>query len=347
MKEVEYIIVGLGIAGLSFCEQLEKHQKSFVVYDVQHHSATKVSGGVFNPVVLKRFTMAWNAKQHVAESLPFYKNLSDKLHIPIFSKEPIYRILANVEEQNDWAVASDKLELASYLFPELEANTNPSVHAPFGFGKVRNAGRIFPSEVLHTYRQYLQNKEALSTETFNYDALSEVNNRIHYKNISAKKIVFAEGVLVKNNPFFPKNYLSPNKGEFLIVKAPKLKISFLLKGPVYVIPLGDDLYKVGATYSRGDLEPTITEAAKTEIVSKLKKMIACPFEVVSQEVGIRPTTKDRRPLLGMLPESENKVFFNGLGTHGIMGAPLLSKMLYNHVEEQMKLPKEVSITRWL
>lgn len=346
MKEVDYIIVGLGIAGLSFCEQLEKHGKSFVVFDGQQPSATQVSGGVFNPVVLKRFTIAWNAKEHLEESLPFYEHLSQKLNIPIFSQEPIYRILTSVEEQNDWAVASDKFELSPYLSAEIDANTNASVVAPFGFGKVRNSGRIFPSEVLSAYREYLQKKDSLSAETFDYDQLSEENNTIHYKNLSAKKIVFAEGVLVTNNPFFPKEYLSPNKGEFLLIKAPELKLPFLLKGPVYIIPLGEDLYKVGATYSRDDLGYAATQKAEDEIVSKLKKMVSCPFTIVSQEIGIRPTTKDRRPLMGMLSESKNKVFFNGLGTHGIMGAPLLSKMLYEHVAMQIELPKEVDINRW-
>lgn len=347
MKEVDFIIVGLGIAGLSFCEQLEKHQKSFVVFDGQEHSATRVSGGVFNPVILKRFTIAWNAKEHLAESLPFYQHLSEKLQLPIFSQEPIYRILASVEEQNDWAVASDKLELSDYLSSEIDLNTNPSVVAPFGFGKVRKTGRVFPSEVLQTYREYLQKKEAISTEIFDYAKLSEENNRIQYKNISAKKILFAEGVLAKNNPFFPAEFLTPNKGEFLLIKAPELKVSFLLKGPVYVIPLGEDLYKVGATYSRCDFEYNTTEKAANEIVFKLKKMISCPFEIVSQEAGIRPTTKDRKPLMGMLPESENKVFFNGLGTHGIMGAPFLSKLLYDRVTHQIALPKDLDIARWL
>ena len=58
VKKVDYIIVGLGIAGLSLCEVLLKANKSFVVIDQGTDAATLVSGGVFNPVVLKRFTPA-------------------------------------------------------------------------------------------------------------------------------------------------------------------------------------------------------------------------------------------------------------------------------------------------
>ena len=55
MKEIDYIVVGLGIAGITFCEELEKNNKTFIVYDTGNSASTKVSAGVINPVVLKRF----------------------------------------------------------------------------------------------------------------------------------------------------------------------------------------------------------------------------------------------------------------------------------------------------
>ena len=55
MKEVDYIIVGLGIAGIAFCETLRKNNKSFLVYDTGINHSTIISGGVFNPVVLKPY----------------------------------------------------------------------------------------------------------------------------------------------------------------------------------------------------------------------------------------------------------------------------------------------------
>ena len=42
MKKVDYIVVGLGIAGISFCEELEHHQKSFVAFDSSKDASTKV-----------------------------------------------------------------------------------------------------------------------------------------------------------------------------------------------------------------------------------------------------------------------------------------------------------------
>ena len=71
MKHVDYIIVGMGIAGLVFSKTLRDKGKSFVVIDNPKQGATKVSGGVLNPTVLKRFTPAWNTVEFVLKAAPF------------------------------------------------------------------------------------------------------------------------------------------------------------------------------------------------------------------------------------------------------------------------------------
>lgn len=356
MIETDYIVVGLGIAGICLCEQLEKHNKRFVVFDSALQTATKISGGVLNPVILKRFTVAWMAKEQTANAVSFYNNLSSKLGVSVFKENEVLRILTNAQEQNDWAVASDKRDLSAFLSSEIIKNNNPHIKAPFGFGKVNGGGMIFPSVLINTYKAYLQSKGLLFTETFDHvqivdratetSVVSEINQNIQYKNISAGGIIFSEGTAALQNPFFPKKFFIPLKGEYLIIKAPELKLEAILKGPVHIIPLGNDSYKVGATYDREDLTYESTLKARQEVIEKLRKMIHCEFEVVAQEVGMRPTTKDRRPLLGRPTPNSNKIFLNGLGNHGIMGAPFLSEILYKYLEEGLELPKEMDIGRW-
>ena len=346
MKEVDYIVVGLGVAGLTFCEQLMINKNTFIVFDDGTKSSTLISAGVINPLVLKRFTPVWNAQEHISTAIPFYKKLSEKLNTVILEEFPMYRIFNNVEEQNNWMVASDKIDLNSFLHPEIVKNTNSYIVAPFGFGKVNHTGRVFSNILLKTYRGYLQKMNRFISETFDYSLLTETEDSVQYKNISAKKIVFAEGASVRNNPFFPKQLLIPNKGEFIVVKVPNLQFHAMLKSSIFIISLGNDLYKVGATYDREDISYETTESAKEELLKSFEKIITAPYEVVSQEAGIRPTTKDRRPLLGTLNESNKKVFFSGLGTRGFISSPSLAYRLYNHLEHNEMLSKEVDIKRY-
>lgn len=345
MIERDYIIVGLGIAGISFCEQLQKHGKSFIMIDNGKEGSTAKSGGVFNPTVLKRFTAAWNASAFYPVAIDFYHQLSEKLQQNIFSETPILRIFKSIEEQNNWTVASDKRELQYFLSSKFLKSTNAAIEAPFGFGEVLGTAQIHAQDLILGYRNYLQSKDTLLSEEFQYEAIQQQENNVVYKNISAKKIIFAEGSKVIYNPFFPKQAIIGNKGEYVIIKAPSLKLEVLLKGSMYVIPLGNDEYKVGATYSRDDYSLNSTEEAKEEILSKVKSFINCPFEVISQTSGVRPTTKDHRPLLGNLDENPNLIFYNGLGSRGFLMAPLLSEILLKHLEEGMPIPNEMDIKR--
>ena len=119
----------------------------------------------------------------------------------------------------------------------------------------------------------------------------------------------------------------------------------MLKSSLFIIPLGNDYYKVGATYDRDDVSVQVTTQAREELVSKLKEIITCDFEVVDQVAGLRPTTRDRRPFLGSLNESKQMVFFNGLGTRGITAAPSLAKILFNYIENNTEIPNEINIRR--
>ena len=353
MKNVDYIIVGLGIAGICFAETLSQQGKTFLVVEDGKKGATTASGGVLNPTVLKRFTAAWNASQFFEKALPFYNSIAERIAEKIIQPIGIHRIFNNIEEQNDWFVASDKNELSQFLCSEIQKNENDSVTAPLGLGKVNGGALLKSARLIEAYRRYLHQNELLLAESFSYDHVEVTETSVSYKNNVAKQLVFTLGASVKDNPFF-KLSVSPegskvfvgNKGEYVIFKAPELQVTAVLKGPVMIIPLGNDLYKVGASYGRDDYSTGTTTEAKEEIVTKLKKMISCDFEIIDQVSGIRPTVKDRKPLLGSFLETPNLYFLSGLGTRGLSMAPLLSEWLYDFIEKSKELPKEVVITRF-
>src|SRR5690606_29311622 len=143
--------------------------------------------------------------------------------------------------------------------------------------------------LLKHYKLYLKTINSYSNETFDYPLLTIAEDHITYKNVKAKFIVFAEGFGMVGNPFFGDLPLNVAKGEVLTIKAPDLRMDFILKSSVFVVPELDDCYSVGATYNWKDKTHNITEDAKTELLDKLKNLIRCNYEVVNQVAGIRPT----------------------------------------------------------
>ncbi|MBT8188394.1 MAG: FAD-binding oxidoreductase [Croceitalea sp.] len=343
---VDFLIIGLGLAGISFCEQLQSQGKSLKVISDGSQQSSMVAGGLYNPVILKRFTLAWQAKEQMNIAMPFYENLENKLGTKLDYKVPVFRRFTTIEEQNKWFEACDKPGLDYFLLPKVIQNTNDNLDAAYGFGEVRFTGRIDTKELLRQYKKYLISKDLFINDALNYDELKLFEDYVSYKKLKARHVIFAEGFGLKQNPFF--NYLPLNgtKGELLTIKAPKLKEKSVIKSSVFIIPLGDDLYRIGATYKWKDKTNNPTEASKSELLDKLQTLLKCEYQVVEHVAGVRPTVTDRRPLVGRHPEHYNLYVLNGFGSRGVLIAPYASKQLLDYILHNSPLDEEMDIVRF-
>jgi glycine/D-amino acid oxidase-like deaminating enzyme len=346
MVKVDYLIVGLGLAGLAFVEELIKANKSFIVFEDDSQTSSLVAGGVYNPVILKRFSPVWNAKEQLAIALPFYENLEKKFNQTFDQKFVIKKAFKSTEDQNNWFSAFDKPTVAPFLDDTLDKNTYAGVKGSHYFGNVKEGGRIDTHKLVEAYRQYLKNNQKIRFEKFYHNDILFEGNLVTYNNLKASKIIFCEGFGVKQNPYFNHLPLEEVKGEIITIHAPKLEIDFLLKSTLFVLPLGNNRYKVGATFNHKDKTSIPSIEGKDELVEKLKKVITVPYTIVSQSAGIRPAVKDRKPLVGTHVSHKQLSVLNGLGTRGVMIAPTVAKNLFQHIEFGTELDPEIDIKRF-
>lgn len=343
--KVDTLIVGFGIAGLNYAEQLRRHNKSFMVMAPDQESATHLAAGIVNPTVLKRFNPVWKAKIFLDYALPFYSDLEIQLQTRIIHRLPIYRILNDIQEQNNWGVAASKTTLEKYLNKQLITGDQfPEVSAPFAFGQVLQSARVDTKTLLSQYIKKVIPHQFIS-EKLDHDALIH-GKWIGYKDIQARQIVFCEGYHGNKNPYFNYLPLIGSKGEILIIKCDQLTEEVIFKGPIFLSPMGDKTFWVGATFNRKDKTTRVSEEGKAWLLSKLKQFLKPPFEILEHKAQIRATVIDRRPLLGRNPKYENLYVLNGMGTRGVLMSPLLSKWLFQYIENNEKLPPEADIKRF-
>jgi len=344
--KVDYIIVGLGLAGLVFVEKLIQAKKSFIVFEDDSQTSSLVAGGVYNPVILKRFSPVWNAKEQLSVALPFYDKLEKKFAQKFDQKFCIKKAFKSIEDQNNWFSAFDKPTVAPFLDAKLDKKTYNGVIGEYYFGNVKEGGRIDTLKLVEVYRQYLKNNHWIRFEKFyHHDILFDGNLAI-YNNLLASKIVFCEGFGIKQNPYFNHLPLEEVKGEIITIYAPNLNIDFLLKSTLFVLPLGNNHYKVGATFNHKDKTSKPSVEGKEELIEKLKKVISVPYTIKEQSAGIRPTVKDRRPMVGVHHKYKQLSVLNGLGTRGVMIAPTVAENLFNHLEFGKKLDQDINIKRF-
>lgn len=344
--KIDYIIVGLGLAGIALVEELTRRNRSFLVFEDESQTSSLVAGGMYNPVVLKRFNPVWKGAEQLEEALPHYKRLEEKFNAAYDRQMDILRIFKSIEEQNNWFSACDKPRLKPFLEPAIEDNPYAEVKAEFRMGRVKGTGRVKVRELVSDYRDHLEVQGRLIRESFSYDDLELNEEELNYKGHRAERIVFCEGNGVSENPYFNWLPLEGTKGELITIHAPELKLNEVIKSAVFVMPLGNDLYKIGATFNWNDKTNRPTDQGREELLEKLKTVISCDFEIRDHEAGVRPTTPDRRPLLGKHPDHPQLAIFNGLGTRGVMSSPLLAIQLVAHLENEAELVEEVDISRF-
>ncbi|CVK16943.1 Glycine/D-amino acid oxidase (deaminating) [Apibacter mensalis] len=344
---LDYLIIGQGLAGSCLAHRLLKENKSYKIIDIVSNSASFVSSGMYNPVVLKRFTPVWNAEIEINKLLKEFKDFEILLKVKLIYNSDLYRIFANEDEVRTWKKKSERNEnLKPFLDPEIYDSVNPNIIANFGMGKVYKSGKIFVRELLREFRKFLLKDNRLIDDIFDFNHLNKEINYYEYKGIKTKKIVFCDGYSLKYNPYF--NYLPMEgvKGETMVIHANGLGLTDIVKSKVFIMPMDKDYYYIGATYHYREVNDEISEEGQNELINSLNKFLNIDYKIVKKFAGIRPTVVDRRPLLGEHPEFKNMFIFNGLGSRGVMLAPIMAEELYHFMENSKELLSEVSIKRF-
>ncbi len=344
MIQTEYIIVGQGFAGSFLAVELLKRNKKFVIIDSPQPSASSIAAGVYNPVVLKRFNLIWQASLQLNQLHTTLDELGQRYNKQFYNTNEVYRIFHDESEKIIWLKKSENPNLKPFLSTEIRQSF-PHIHSPFGAAAVHKSGRVKVNELLHTIRNDLKNKVLLIEEQMNYARL-KFQKHWQYKNIIAKHIIFAEGKGIQSNPYFNYLPIRLNKGECLQVRINEKFEDKIYKKKDFLFPLAQDIYYVGGTYDPNDTSEKPTEAAQNKLLHQLKEIYSDSIEVHQHSAAFRPTTPDRRPIVGVHPSQPQMYVLNGLGSRGTLLGASCAKALIAHIEDQMPLDEQVRVSRF-
>jgi len=342
MQKQPYIVVGFGIAGATIAWQLYLKKVPFVIIASPTNTCSRAAAGLINPIVFKRLNMSWMATDLLPVADVFYNQVENLLNHSIRRHHSIVKIFNSVEDENNWMVKKTNSTYNQY-FGDVKLPNIPEVDIPFGTGFINSIGHLDTNSYIDLSKVFFQQKGIeFIEENFNYTRFKG-NEYLQFK---FSKIIFCEGFGVKENPFF--NYLPLNgtHGDTIIIKTKDYNFDGVLNKNLYVMPLDDNLYKVGASINWEKKEAEPTETGKDNLLDRLSAFAHFDFEIVEQQAGIRPTVADRRPLLGTHYEFPELVIFNGLGTKGVMLAPYFSQQLLDNLMENKPLNDDVNIARF-
>ncbi|MEN8247367.1 MAG: FAD-dependent oxidoreductase [Bacteroidota bacterium] len=345
-KEYDYIIVGQGFAGTSLANELLKLNKRVLVFDApQLPSSTMVSGGLFNPITGRKMVLTWLASELFPFLHKFYKDLEERLGGKYLYNIPLYRPFLNTEELNDWqgkwsdARYSEFIEkvYSEPILPEFFKNNMGGI-------MLKHAGYLDNQSLFIDFRNFLREKEIFVEEEFLTENINYESDSIVYNEYSAKKVILCTGPAGFGNKLLNDIRFQPLKGEALRLKI-EYNTNIMINRNGFVLPR-DGMYVAGATYNRHSTTWEPSEEGKQEVMAKIDKLLNTGYEIIDQIAGLRPTTHDRRPVVGFLPDQPQIGVFNGLGSKGSTLAPFFANQFANHMVNGSDIYREVRIERY-
>lgn len=352
MKHTENLIVGLGIAGLNLCHQLEKAGKTFLVVDrCPANSSSLIAGGIYNPIALKRKLKSWKVDELFPSLVEAYSEIDQTLGVSSLEHNfPILKPISAADDLHEWERAIAESRLSPYV-NSLQVGTpaGPFSKNTIASVTIEHAGFVRIGKMLMAYREYLRNSGRLLVGDFDHAGLEFDDDTIRYQNLQANRVIFADGRFIQENPHFSWLPFRGTKGQMLTVKVPdSLTADRIYNQQFLLFPTEEkNIFRLGATYEWTRLDEIPTQEATEELVAKVESVLSIKLEILDAQAAVRPTVIDRRPVVGRHPDKPSLFIFNGLGTKGVMLAPYFAKQLVDHIYDGIALDPEVDLNRFV
>ena len=284
-------VIGFGLAGACVSLRLLERGQDFRITDDCQPGSTIVAAGLVNPVAGKNFEPSWKVTQYWGEAQPFYQELDPNLFTPL----PIHRLW---RDEKDRLKFEQKREL---LEPWIDRIDHSGVTWKHG-------GWLDTRAFLKAARQKLAS---------HFSEVGDPRTRIYCTG--------AKGLMAKAPTGITHRSA---KGEILTVRIPRWNESRILTRNGWLIPLGNDLYRVGATYEWDHLDDHPTLAGREKIESILRSFTDLEFTIEEHVAGIRPIINRSRPVI--MQEGSDWIL-NGLGSKGVIYAPGAARELLDQI----------------
>jgi glycine/D-amino acid oxidase-like deaminating enzyme len=339
----DVLILGHGIAGAVLAETLRLRGLKVHVFDRKRAgNASMAAAGVVNPVVLRRDVPSWRAAELLPIAQAFYTAMEQDRGASFWHPIELVKLFPSPKEAEQWQRAMRDPGTAPFVSqepqPEIDA---AAVLAPHGHGTVTQAAWLDVPAMLDAQREALLKDAALSEIDITQGDITCEADRVRIGDRSARWLVRCEG------SFSEVHGLVPVKGEGLTVRIPGLRLTCMLHRGVFLLPtptLGDDVYRVGATFKWDDVWEGPTDEGRRWLLERIMRITSLPVEVLDHWSGVRPASRDRRPVLGVT--APQQAVFNGLGSRGVLLAPWCAAHLADHLFAGAVLDPEVDVARF-
>ncbi|SFI53401.1 NAD(P)/FAD-dependent oxidoreductase [Planctomicrobium piriforme] len=344
------VIVGHGLAGATLAWTFRlRGQRIAVIDQPRPDGASRVAAGLITPLSGPKLIPAWGWSEAWPRALTFYRRIEERLQRTLLANLPAVRLFTSDELRERFHVRFARRN-EGIIAREPMPFPNPEwFDAPFGAIEMTEAARLDVVAYLDASWQSLKEDDACYEASI--DPVHDIqldNNGVFLPafQLRAQRVFFCQGATAQGQHWFDRVRFNPAKGELLTVRIPAITESRTIHQEVWLAPIEEGLFRVGATFEWQQLDSLPTTAGREHLLARLKRFVKQPIEVVDQQAAVRPTMHDFRPVLGLHPDEPRVGIFNGLGAKGVLWAPWLAGCLADAVLHGQPIPAELDVQRW-
>lgn len=346
-RSFDFIIAGQGIAGSCLAISLQLRGASVLVVDpCKPLSSSRVAAGLIHPITGRRLVKTWQADVLIPFAIDYYRKLEAQLHTRFFNETKVLEVFHDHGHRNDWMAKTIIPEYQPFLGEELSAENLPKgIVAPLGGQWVINCGWLSTNKFLDDVRDHLKSKDSFIEDIIEPEDLNLTSTGVQWNGFQAQKLIDCRGYHSIFDDWFRWLPFNPAKGEVIHFECDQLDLDFVVHDSVKIIPLPDGTFVCGATFTWNEFNEMSTVDGKKNICNAMESFFRLPYQVTSHVAGVRPSTRDRRPFLGVHPIHNQLAIFNGMGSKGVMLAPYFSSEMADYLAGGKSLSQEVGIER--
>lgn len=345
------VVVGQGLAGTLLAWELVRRGRRVLIIDEgEAVTSSKIAAGIITPITGKRLTVSHDLVLFLREALGCYAETARVLGRDHFYRRAQVRLFRNDEETARWEAQRGRADIAAHAGSAGRAD-GPLVD-PTRFHGDGTGFEMATSGWLDT-RAWLADSAAWFAERgmlrlMPLDAGSVVPDAVGVRlpdGTRASAVVFCEGHQGRRNPWFPWLKWKCAKGEILTLRVPELAAEHrIIHRGSWLLPVdGNGTFRTGSTYAWASLDTMPTPEGRTVLEGRLGELLRVPWEVTGHKAAVRPIIHESQARMGRHPVHPNLLFFNGLGSKGVLRGPRYARMLAEHLTDGTPLPPNVDV----
>lgn len=378
MPDVDFIVVGAGLAGACAARRLREHGSVLVVERQGLASGgSAAAAGLVNPILGVRARPVWRIEEAV-------RALDDTVALvaaeSCYDRRPTLRP-ARDEEQ------IDRFRRTAAEYPQhctwLDDPGLAWLHAPHGALRIETGGAIEIDALVRALLRGIEVREAtlVGWEELNAGVTAHLVAAEQRHTTTARKLILALGRGYTAFPDLMRLRLHQVKGQTIrltrpadlpedaphlagtayvaieppseattagsrrATSAPKTASS-TRPGPAAKSAAGHSTVVCGSTYEHAFAGLEASQRATKSILKKVARMLPSirDAELIEARAGVRVTVPGiRLPMVGPIPDHQNVWIFTGLGAKGLLTGPLVAKELPDYLEDVERIPNEVRV----